>query len=337
MTFLLTIFGILTLAILLAVANTIRHVRRFERQWPPLGRIAQTPRRRIHYHDIPSSNPARDETPVVFIHGASGNLRDQVAAFAPIIGGRFRAIFVDRPGAGYTERKPGDHDPHEQAGIVADILDHLGIERAIVCGHSYGAGCAATFAIDCPDRVAQLVLLAPASHPWPGRLSWPYRLAATPGIRELVTWTIAVPLGLRMIPDGVAATFAPDGTPEGYGDEAGIPLMLRPRNFLANAADILYIKRHASNLSPRYREIEAPTLIVSGTADAVVRHTIHAVGLHRAIPNAVLREVPGMGHKPDYVMARTVCERLTVMVQEECPDARRPEPLDRALMLVAAQ
>ena len=53
--------------------------------------------------------------------------------------------------------------------MLRDIFDRLDVDRAIVVGHSWGGTLALTFALDFPQRVAGLVLIAPATHPglWP--------------------------------------------------------------------------------------------------------------------------------------------------------------------------
>jgi pimeloyl-ACP methyl ester carboxylesterase len=50
------------------------------------------------------AGPDADLPPIVFIHGASGNLRDQETAFRTSLEGRAELLFIDRPGHGYSER-----------------------------------------------------------------------------------------------------------------------------------------------------------------------------------------------------------------------------------------
>jgi pimeloyl-ACP methyl ester carboxylesterase len=76
-----------------------------------------------------------DLPPLLFIHGASGNLRDPMGAFLDPLRGRAEMLFVDRPGHGYSER--GDEanlTPDGQADAIARLLDKRGIARAIVVG-----------------------------------------------------------------------------------------------------------------------------------------------------------------------------------------------------------
>ena len=53
--------------------------------------------------------------------------------------------------------------------------------------------------------------------------------------------------------------------------------------------------------APRYKEIAAPTVVISGDADTVVYEEIHSLGLARDIPGAELVWVKNLGHKPDWI------------------------------------
>lgn len=181
-------------------------------------------------------------------------------------------------------------------------MDAVGIDRAIVVGHSFGGATAATFALDFPRRVAVLVFLAPATHPWPGgKTSWYYELARRPVIGRLFAQTLAWPGGRLRIGAATTCVFSPNPTPEAYLRDAAIELVLRPRAFRANAIDVEGLYRHALKLAPRYREIDAPTVVITGDRDTVVYEEIHSVGLGRDIPGAELVWVKNLGHKPDWI------------------------------------
>ena len=104
--------------------------------------------------------------------------------------------------------------------------------------------------------------------------------------------------------------FAPNPTPEGYLARAQIPLVLRPSAFRANAADVEGLYRFALANAPRYKEIEAPTVVVSGDADTVVYEEIHSLGLARDIPGAELVWVKNLGHKPDWIAPELVAAAI---------------------------
>jgi hypothetical protein len=58
--------------------------------------------------------------------------------------------------------------------------------------------------------------------------------------------------------------------PDGFVKETATALVLRPREFLANARDLMTLKQSVSEQVPRYGEIKIPITIVAGDADATV-------------------------------------------------------------------
>jgi hypothetical protein len=77
--------------------------------------------------------------------------------------------------------------------------------------------------------------------------------------------------------------------------------VLRPQAFRANAADVDGLYRFAVANATRYRDIAAPSVVISGDADTVVYEEVHSLGLARDIPGAELVWVNNLGHKPDWI------------------------------------
>ncbi|RUU58941.1 alpha/beta hydrolase, partial [Mesorhizobium sp. M2C.T.Ca.TU.009.01.2.1] len=200
-----------------------------------------------------------------------------------------------------------------------------------------------------PEKTLGLVFVSPATHPWPGgATAWYYKLAATPVIGWLFSETLAYPAGMLRIGDATACVFSPNKVPEFYIGDASIPLVLRPSAFRANARDVAQLYDYVRAASPSYREIKAPTVVISGDRDKVVYATIHSVGLERDIPGAELVWVRNLGHKPDWIapdlvigaiakvagapidlqaMARTVEGRIAGDAYHDgkCPDIKVPD------------
>lgn len=249
-----------------------------------------------------AAGPKADLPPILFIHGASGNLRDPAGAFLKPLEGRAELLFVDRPGHGYSDRGgPENALPDGQADAIVRGMDHYGIAKAIVVAHSFGGAIAASLALRHPDRVEGLVFLAAATHPWPGGVDWYYQLSSTPFAGFLFTRTLALPAGLQRIEAGALSVFHPNRPPDAYLETAAIPLVLRPETFLYNAEDVANLHDYVSRIAPRYPDIKAPTVIITGDADETVLENIHSRGLHRDIAGSELLWVRGLGHKPDYV------------------------------------
>jgi pimeloyl-ACP methyl ester carboxylesterase len=257
---------------------------------------------------------------LVFIHGASGNLRDPMMAFIQPLEERAEMLFVDRPGHGYSERGGPENDtPDGQADAIAKVMLARGIKRAIIVSHSFGGAIGAAFALRHKDMTAGLLFLAPATHPWPGGVDWYYDLANTPYIGTLFCNTLALPAGLLQIESGVKHVFQPNPVPQGYLGQAAIPLVLRPDNFCANARDVANLLAYVKKAQPHYHEISAPTVIITGDSDDVVYEEIHSRGLKRDIAGSELVWVKNLGHKPDYVatdLAIAAIEKIAGMPRD---------------------
>lgn len=299
---LLAAFAAFLLALILAFVGVTRvGVWIIERRNPPVGGFATINGAAIHHVHVPAPAGA-DLPPVVFIHGASGNLLDQMLPIRPLLEGRAEMLFFDRPGHGWSERGLRNSDPYEQADTIAVLMKHVGIGRAIIVGHSFGGGVAAAFALRHPEKTQGLVFLAAATHPWPGgATSWYYELTAQPVIGRLFSETVALPGGWSRITAASRCVFWPNPVPETYLHEAAIELVLRPSAFRSNAKDVAGLYDHVVAAEPLYPEIAAPTVIISGDSDTVVFERIHSGGLARDIPDSELVWVANLGHKPDWV------------------------------------
>lgn len=279
---------------------------------------------RLHVAQIAAPDGA-DLPPLVFIHGASGNLNDQMAPMAEAFAGRAQMLFFDRPGHGWSERGPAANATIDgQADTLAALMDVVGLKRAIVVGHSFGGAVAASFAVRHPGKTAGLVFLAAATHPWPGgKTSWYYSLTVRPVLGPLFVETLALPAGLVRMPQSIACVFSPNAVPPGYMEKAAIPLVLRPSNFRANAEDVAGLYAHVQRIQPHYRSIAAPTVVVTGDRDTVVFEEVHSFGLKRDIPGAELVQVKNLGHKPEWI-----APDLVVAAVEKV--AGQPRDLDAA-------
>lgn len=315
---------VFSLALLVVVFAGLTQYLAFEttRKFPPTGSFASIDGVQIHYIDSPADAGSEDIEPIVFLHGASGNARDLDGALVDKLRGRARMIFVDRPGAGHSARGgAGMEAPDAQARLVGGLLRQLGVKRAIVLGHSLGASIAVAFALEHPEMTAGLVLLSPATHPWPGGdVSWYYDVASFPVLGRLFSETIAVPAGRLMFSKAVKGVFAPDKVPAGYDTRSAAELVLRPGTFRHNAADVSGLFAHVTRLSPRYGEITAPTVVISGDSDDVVLANIHSEGLVRDIKGAKLVWLANTGHSPawsapDKVIAEIEALNAQIRVQ----------------------
>jgi len=310
------LIGVIAIVAILGIGATITAVgvARLDRAHRPAGRLVPVDGGRLHVVELAPAQPS-EALPVVLLHGASGNLEDQRLTLGHALAARRRVVLIDRPGHGFSDRPGGasDASPGRQAALIAKALTQLGIGRAIIVGHSWSGALAAAIALDFPERVAGLVLLAPVTHPWPGGISWYNKVASTPIIGRLFALTCAFPVGSLMIRGAIANVFEPQLPPADYLRRAATRLVLRPNEFIANAQDVAVLKDFVTAQAPRYRKIAVPTLIISGDHDTTVHLKTHARTAAKLIPGAKLMVLAGIGHMPHHAAAGTIVAAIDEM------------------------
>jgi len=191
----ITVAAVLVLAVLIAglVFFTANTARKVQAALPPRGRFMEIDGERIHYVDTGGAGPA-----VVMIHGLGGNLLHFDYALAGRLDAEFRLILVDRPGSGYSSRAASaDATLAAQAAMIAELIRALGLTRPLVVGHSLGGAISLALALDHPDCVGGLALIAPLTHAQEEVPAIFRRLVIhTDVVRNPFAWTLATPLGI---------------------------------------------------------------------------------------------------------------------------------------------
>jgi pimeloyl-ACP methyl ester carboxylesterase len=251
----------------------------------------------------------------VLIHGASSNLRAMQQPLGDLLAGRHRVILIDRPGHGWSPRmREADSTPAIQGQMIDAALERLGVGPAILVVHSWAGALGARMALDYPARVAGLVLLAPALYPWSGGVGWYNDVVTTPVIGPLLAYTITLPLGYFLTEPGARHAFLPQTMPENFVSDTATALLLRPREFLANARDLVTLKAAVREQSPRYADIKVPAVVIAGDADTTVWPTIHSRPFTAAVPNAKLIMLPGVGHLVQNAAPELVMGEIDAMI-----------------------
>src|SRR3989440_4910118 len=100
--------------------------------------------------------------------------------------------------------------------MIDEALEKLGVGPAILVVHSWSGALGALLALDYPERVAGLVMLAPVAYPWPGGAGRYNRVIATPVIGPLLAYTVTLPLGYLLAESGARGVFLPQLMPDGF-------------------------------------------------------------------------------------------------------------------------
>jgi pimeloyl-ACP methyl ester carboxylesterase len=189
-----------------------------------------------------------------------------------------------------TRRVPASYRLEDMAGDTAGLLDGLGIESAHVVGVSMGGMIAQTLAATRPERVRSLVSIMSTTGSrrvgQPAYRVMPIFLKRAPGDRDAFidhTELLFKTIGSSGIPRDDAELREVAGLMYDRGlDPAGTSRQLAAIIASGNRTEALH-------------RITAPTVVIHGTADRLVRPS-GGRATARAIPGAKLVKVEGMGH-----------------------------------------
>jgi pimeloyl-ACP methyl ester carboxylesterase len=225
-----------------------------------------------------------DGVPVVLLHG----LFDQWRSFAPVLAhldGDVRAYAVTQRGHTGSSRPATGYAIADLAGDVLAFLDAVGIERAVLAGHSLGALSALQAAIVAPDRITGLVLA-------PGFAT----ARALPAIRELRNAVNTMDEELdRDFVEYLQEQAREPQLPDGFFDTMVDAALRMP----AATCRALLEGIIAFDAGRELAKATAPALLLWGDEDVIVPRA-QADALARELPAAELRVVPGSGHTPHW-------------------------------------
>ncbi|MER6912453.1 alpha/beta hydrolase [Streptomyces sp. NPDC000594] len=110
--------------------------------------------------DIAPTGPATGRT-VLLLHGKNFDGGSWEPTARALADAGHRVVVPDQIGFGRSSKPALDYTFELLAGHTVTLLDHLGVDRADVIGHSMGGMLAVRFALVHPDRVRRLVLANP--------------------------------------------------------------------------------------------------------------------------------------------------------------------------------
>jgi pimeloyl-ACP methyl ester carboxylesterase len=275
---------------------------RAERLVPATGKFVDIDGNRIHYVETGEGRP------IVFLHGLGAQLHQFRHPLFGRMGPGYRLIALDRPGSGYSTRARGATGRlPEQADLVRRFIETLGLERPLLVGHSLGGAVALTLAVEHPDAISGLALLAPLTHLEP---DVPKRFGslyiASPLRRWIMAQTLAVPTSFRYAKQTLDFVFGPQAVPLDYMIEGGGWCGLRPGHFYATSSDLVAIEQDLGRIEQRYGEIAMPTGILFGAADHVLDIGIHGTPMAEKVRALDFEAVDGLGHMPQFVAVERV-------------------------------
>lgn len=244
---------------------------------------------RLHARDSGPPAAKSGAPTVILLHGFGSSLHTW-EPWAQALAGDLRVVRYDQPGAGLTGADPtGDYSDERGMQVLLALMDHLGIARASLVGHSMGGRLAFRFAAAHPARVDKLVLVAPDGFASPG-----FEYGKSPDM----------PAVAQLLRCSLPRAVLRRGLEPAYGDAARLSedtvgryhdMLLAPgvRGALLDRLAQLVPTDPTTTL----QAVQAPTLLVWGERDAMIP-LANAQDFLRTLQRASLVTVPGSGHLP---------------------------------------
>lgn len=238
----------------------------------------------IRYRD----EGAKDAPAIVMIHGFTASL-ETWDAVAGALQNDYRVIRLDLPGHGLSGTdETGDYSNERTVQIVGAFIDKLTLDAPIIMGNSLGGLVAWRLAAANPERVSNLILIAPGGF----------------SINGVTDSPVDVPAMVKYYLSKAPAAGVKQATTALYGDPSKLSperlsqvtdMMQRPGNgdsFVVRAAQFT-LPAPEVTLS----RVTTPTLILWGSKDVMVPPD-HGARFAAAMPNAALISYDGAGHLP---------------------------------------
>ncbi|MFC2170404.1 alpha/beta fold hydrolase [Calditrichota bacterium] len=304
MNWLITIITILGCLVGLNV-YTDYEVNRTESAYPDTGQYIEIFDAPQYYFEAGNEK----DTTLILLHGVGGSSSGWLkCGILKSLARNYHVFAFDRAGHGFSERPEGmGGDPREQAEVLHEAFSRLGIERPVIIGLSWGASVAITYAVQYPDDLSILILIAPYILPNKRAVDIIYPIATVPWISDALLQTLAVPISKLIRKPLSRHTFSPESIPEYYWGET-ILLSQRPEAIKIMADDMQSINPALTELSKQYGNISVPVSILIGEKDVYfgddpIQFWADSLGWR-------YEEIPEAGHAIQYTRSQEVIHSI---------------------------
>ncbi|MCA3288006.1 MAG: alpha/beta fold hydrolase [Roseomonas sp.] len=222
--------------------------------------------------------------PLVLLHGLFGSARNW-GAVQKVLSTDYRVVALDLRNHGASPHAPG-MDYAAQAADVAETLATLGIERAVVLGHSMGGKAAMMLALMRPELVSRLIIADIAPRPYP------------PALRAVVAAMQALPLhaGLtRQEADQALRSAVPEAPIRSFLLQ-NLRFETAPPSWRIGLAEIAAALPEIEDFAPPpSARFEGPALAMAGALSPYIRTEDHPA-FRALFPRISFASIPRAGH-----------------------------------------
>ena len=246
--------------------------------------------------------------PVVLIHAYAASLQ-WWDPMVPLLSEDHRVITLDLLGHGGSEKPSSGYAIEDQAGLVAEALNELEVQGAVVVGHSLGGAVATSLAEQSSELVDRVVIVDTAPDTSYSDLPFEARLGYVPVIGQLLN---------RVIPDsfveeGFQEAFAP-----GYDIQEGFE---NPDQVVDDFNAMTYTSYDESSsafndytdeisIDERMRDAAVPLLVIYGAEEQIVDDDEEALAAYQEVPGARTATVEEAGHSPNVEQPEETAELI---------------------------
>lgn len=237
-----------------------------------------------------------DGPALLMLHGLLGTTEVWRYNREALAAAGYRVIAFDRPGGGLSDKRwDYDYSQAHQADLAWMLLDHLGVDEAVLVGHSAGAKILTQMVMRAPERVRGIVLVAGAIEEGgsPPGVDW---LLNLPPVVRWMQVGLRVLLNEQRVSDLIASF---QGDPS-FLTQADFDVYLRGLKTPGWDIGFLALTRDSGRGQAKVSDLAGvtiPALIIHGSADTVVPPSSSRRAAD-VLANSTLIEYAGAGHQP---------------------------------------
>jgi pimeloyl-ACP methyl ester carboxylesterase len=263
------------------------------------------------------------EPPIVLIHCYSCSLQwwDRMV---PLLSERHRVIRIDLLGHGGSEKPQSGYSMEDQGGLVAEALNRLEVEGAVVVGHSLGATVATALTAQSSELVDRVVDIDQAPSNSFGELPFIARLSYVPVLGELLD---------RVAPDFAIKEGFEDAFAPGFDIEGGFE---NPDQVVDDFRTMTYTSFDESSsaedqytdeipLDQRLASAAVPLLVIFG-ADDQIYDPDESAAAFEDVPGVRTALIEGAGHSPNVEKPEETARLILEFASEAGDEAEVPQP-----------
>jgi len=270
---------------------------------------------------VTDSGEAEGQT-IVLLHGYANSLH-WFDAIEPLLAENHRVIRIDLLGFGGSEKPESGYSIPEQASLVAEALNELDVQGALVAGNSMGGAVAASLAEQASQLVDRAVMIdmAPDTDNFGDGLPFLARLGYTPVIGEAM-WRLTPDFAIE---DGFKEAFAPGfDTDTAFENQDQIVDDFRSMTYTSYDAAPAENEAYTEELplDERFKQTPVPLLVIFGEEDQLFDAEESIEG-YSDVPGVQTELIEGAGHAPQVEKPEEVAKLIDDFSVQ--PEVEEPE------------